>query len=217
MEEQTKPNLIEMAKKRRHLALVEKLAKGKSSTPSLSRSEIHELERFELPPGSPAIVDTQEKVAKAFNVAVRTVQRWQRDGMPLTSDKRYDLADIQAWRIVNRKRKKSKQGSKEHWDTQFREFKARLAEIEYKKELGELIPKKDVEQAFIHRIITIKRGLLALPRYLPPQLKGMDAREIENILRTHIEELIDNFSKGGKLSKLKYEKRNTRRVASRRA
>ncbi|MCX5713037.1 MAG: hypothetical protein NTY47_08320 [Candidatus Omnitrophica bacterium] len=53
--------IVEMAKKRRHIHLLEKMQRGKSDTPSLSKSEIKELERLAADPSSPGIVDSQEK------------------------------------------------------------------------------------------------------------------------------------------------------------
>lgn len=217
MEEQnkSKPDLVDMAKKRRHLHLLEKLAKGKSDTPALSKSEIKELTSYELPPGSPAVVDTQEKVAKAFSVAVRTVQRWEREGMPITKKGDYDLTEIQAWRFIHRNRKQTKKEGKTNWEEEYRMWKAKEFQLKFLKLKGDLIPQKDVEAAFVQRIITVKRSLLALPRALAPQLTGLSTRELEVSLRSYIEEIIKNFSKESKLFK-KDEKRHTGKLAARR-
>jgi phage terminase Nu1 subunit (DNA packaging protein) len=201
MEGQTKPNLIEMAKKRRHLHLVEKLAKGKSSTPTLSKSEIRELAGYELPPGSPAVVDTQEKIAKAFGIATRTVERWIREGMPVTSQGAYDLLEIRAWRILRHQKGKKNKKNTIDWDERYREYKARLAEIAFKKVMGELIPKEIVEKELIHISLGIKRALLALPQQVASQLVGLEARQINILLASRIKEAILAIADGKVLVK----------------
>lgn len=204
MEEQNKPksNLIEMAKKRRHLHLVEKLARGKSATPTLSRAEINELKNFEGNPNSPGIVDSQEKVAKIFGVATRTVERWVREGMPITSDKKYDLLDIRTWREFKKhkgrklNKKNNLQDRKDAADAEYREYKARLAEIALKRVLGEVIPKEIVEKELIQISMGIKRILLALPQQVAPQLVGLETRQICTLLTVRITEAIKDISDG---------------------
>ncbi|MDD4980686.1 MAG: hypothetical protein PHC54_05410 [Candidatus Omnitrophica bacterium] len=204
MEEQVKlkPNLIEMAKKRRHLHLVEKLARGKSATPTLSKAEIHELERYEGDPATPGVVDSREKVAKIFGVAWRTVERWVKDGMPITPDKKYDLLDIRAWREFKKRRnnksgkKNNLQDRKDTADATYREYKAKLAEIALKKVIGELIPRDIVEKELIQISIGIKRALLALPQQVAPQLVGLEARKIDALLTARIKEVIEAIADG---------------------
>jgi phage terminase Nu1 subunit (DNA packaging protein) len=214
MEEQAKdkPNLIEMAKKRRHLHLVEKLARGKSSTPTLSRAEINELKKYERDPNSPGIVDSQEKVAKVFGVAVRTVERWVKEGMPITPQKDYDLLEIRAWRLIRNQKLKSKGNKKndaDMWDAKYREYKARLAEMAFKKAMGELIPKDIVEKELIQISIGIKMALLALPQQVASQLVGLEARQINTLLTSRIKEAIQDIADGKVLvKKIKNEQSN---------
>lgn len=203
MENQTKQvPILEMAKKKRYLYLLDKLAKGKSGSPTLSKTELRELAEFECDPSSPGIVDSQEKVAKRFGVAVRTVERWVKEGMPIGSGGGYNLTDIQTWRFT---RKKDRQGKTKNnvdkWTDQFREYKAKLAEIEYRKKTGELITRDEVEQSFVQRVIAIKRSLLMLPRSLPPQLVGLEPRQIQGILLDRIKEICNNFAQGYRIVK----------------
>jgi phage terminase Nu1 subunit (DNA packaging protein) len=201
MDEQPKKqqDIIEMAKKRRHLHLVEKLARGKSSTPALKKTEIRELEEFEKGPGKPGTVDSQEKVAKAFGVAVRTVERWAREGMPVTSRGEYDLIEIRSWRDF--KKQKSTPGSStkknlEYWDGEFREWKAKKMKKEYMELMGQLIPRASVEKDLIRISLSLKRAFLSLPRTVAPQLAGLDPREIESILSKRVKEIIALFATG---------------------
>jgi phage terminase Nu1 subunit (DNA packaging protein) len=193
MEKQQAQNIkvVEMAKKRRHIHLLEKLQRGKSS--------IKELEQMEGDPNSPGTVDSQEKVAKVFGVDVRTVARWAKNGMPVTRQGNYDLLEIRAWRTLKSQKKSGVPGKKsdlEAWDAKFREYKARLAEITFKKAIGELLPRETVERDLVHISLTVKRAFLALPRQVAPQLSGLEPRQIESLLSIRVKEIIGKFADG---------------------
>lgn len=198
MGRQTKqPGLIEMAKKRRHIALVEKLATGKQSTPSLTKSEIKELGQFESGSDLPGIVCSQEKVAKVFDVSVRTVQNWARDGMPVTQEGKYDLIDIRAWRSIKNNRVSGKKGNrKDDAEARYREAKACLAEIALKEKKGLLLNKRRVENELVQISLGIKLILLSLPQQVAPQLVGLDAQKINALLTARIREAIQEISDG---------------------
>ena len=189
-----KPNILEVAKKKRHIHLLQKIQQGGT----LSAGEIRELQKLEgveLPVGT---VETQEQVAKAFKVALRTVQRWTREGMPKTSEGFYDIIEIQAWRIMKKTHGQATTDSdKEKWDTKFRQMKALLAEMEYKKRLGELMTREEVEEGRVRRILVVKRALLSLPNRLAPQVVNLDVRKAGEIIRIRVEEIINNFAEGG--------------------
>lgn len=183
-----------MAKKRRHIALVKKLATGKPSTLSLTKSEIKELSSFELPNGSPTIVNTQEAVAKIFGVTVRTIQYWIREGMPVTNEDTYDLIDIRAWRFTRMKKNKKNQGNeKKDWEQIYREMKARLAELELKKALKEYVPIEDIQRELFIYCTIIKQRMLSLPTQIAPQLIGLDVKQIYALLSERIREIIGGF------------------------
>lgn len=194
--ENIKPNIIEMAKKKRHLYLLEKLQKGKN----LTRAELRELARYEggqLPPG---VVETQSQVAKAFKVSVRTVQFWTAEGMPIMPDGHYDITEIQAWRLLkgDRKGKGSDKDEAKGWDAKYRQMKALLAEIDYKKALGQLIPRDEVEAGRVQRIIAIKKAFLSFPQIVAPQLVGLEPRQIQVIINQRVTEIIERFSQDKK-------------------
>ncbi|MBI5872708.1 MAG: hypothetical protein HZB36_00995 [Candidatus Omnitrophica bacterium] len=184
-----------MAKKKRQIHLYEKIQKGKP----LFRSEVKELENFEGPSPDPGIVDTQEQVARVFNVKLRTVGYWVKDGMPVRPDRKYSVKEISDWRLVKshgpgNNQKSFGWGEKEKQEIYWKKYKAKTAEAEYKKLIGELIPRSEVERGRIDRIQTVKKALLALPKRMAPQLVGLEAREIEIVLKERMEEIIADFS-----------------------
>ena len=90
-----KPNIVEIAMKKREMHILEKLQKG-----SLSRSEIRELAQSQGKALPQNYVTTQEAIAKAFKVTPKTVQRWIRAGAPGQSNSGYDLIAIAKWKYA---------------------------------------------------------------------------------------------------------------------
>ena len=192
IEKEKKPNVLEIAKKKRHIHLLQKIQQGQT----LSAGELRELQKLEgteLPAG---VVETQDQVAKAFKVSVRTVQNWVRDGMPKTPEGFYDIIEVQAWRLLKNNQVAGGDTDKEKWDTKFRQMKALLAEMEYKQRLGELVTLEEVEEGRVQRILAVKKALLSLPRRVAPQVVGLDIRSTQSVLEKRINEIIDNFAKG---------------------
>ena len=196
--EQQKPkqNVVEMAKKKRHIYLLEKMQKGKA----LSPSELQELAKYENGDDvSPSIVETQKDVARAFAVSARTVRYWIEDGMPVEEDGRFDLVRIQSWKFFKKEKKGNKDngsGEKTNWEAKEIEFKAKLKEIAYKEKMGQLIDRSIAEEALSEIIITAKRQFLSLPKQIAPQLVGLDAQKIDEILDERLKEIIGGFAEG---------------------
>ena len=184
-------DIVEIAKKKRHAFLLEKLQKS-----SLTKSELDELkqlERADLPAG---VVASQEDVARTFGVTNRTIRNWIQQGMPVReNDDGYDLAEIYRWKIE--KDGESETNPKHHWETHYRQYKALKAEIDYRKALGELITKEEVDQGRVQRILTVKKALLGLPARLAPQVVNLEIKKAEEIIRIRIEEIINDFARGG--------------------
>lgn len=190
--ENKKPSLFEIAKKSRYLALVEKLQRGQP----LSRSELSELKRFEAADLPEGFLETVAQVSKTFGVSERTVYNWLKNGMPVTESGHYDIASIYAWKI-QREGSGEDSGQKQKWETHFRQYRALTAEIEYRKKLGELVTREEVEDGRVQRILTIKKALLGLPDRLAPQVVNLDIKKAKEIIRIRIEEIINDFARGG--------------------
>ena len=185
-----KQNLAELARKKRYLHLIEKMHSG---TP-LTKPEIRELEEFEAEPLDPTVVKTMEEVAKVMDVSYRTVQRWKKDGMPVTADGFYDLDAIRIWHDERGIIDGEETEGKAYWEEKIRKYKATLLELDLRKATGEVISSEEVDRGRITRIIAIKRSFLALPTRLAPALAMQEPREIEAILYEAIAEIIDEFA-----------------------
>lgn len=183
-------DVIEIAKKKRHAHLLEKLQKS-----SLTAAELEELKRFERSDLPAGVVEFQEGVARTFGVTERTIRSWIQQGMPVREGGGYDLAEIYRWKLE--KDGESEVNPKHHWETRFRQYKALLAEIDYRKALGELVTKDEMEQGRVQRILIIKKALLGLPARLAPQVVNLEIKKAEEIIRIRIEEIISDFARGG--------------------
>jgi len=193
-EAQKRPGILEVAKKKRHLFLLQKLSQGKH----LSRSEIKELEKFEggkLPAG---VVDSQEKLAKIFDVSARTIRYWEQEGMPKTPNGFYEIKAVQEWRHFSDKRKKTRGSKKKDIDheAEYRKYKAQLAKMDLEERKGQLVPVKDVEHEVIQEFLRVKQRLLFLPKIIAAQTVGLDIRKVESLCRSRIEEIINGFAQG---------------------
>jgi DNA-binding transcriptional regulator YiaG len=176
-------DLVTLAKKKRYIALLEKMQRGQI----LSPSEIKEIEKRQKGPVKQGAVSTIEEVAMAFGVSVRTVFNWLRDGAP-AGDGEYDLLALSAWRTMRSNHKPGK-GEKEQWDVEYRRVKFLLAEIELKQKLGELLPRQEVEENMSRAFLKIRMQFQALPRRIVPQLEGLEINEREALLTDRIEEI----------------------------
>lgn len=186
-----KQSLADIARKKRHLHLIEKMHGGAP----LTKPEIAELELFEAEPLAPTVVKTIEEVAKVMDVSYRTVQRWKQDGMPTTKDGFYDLDEIKVWHTSRNEDGSSEfKERKEYWEDKILEYKATRLELELKKATAEVVSREEVEKGQIARIIMIKREFLALPRIMAPKLAMREPREIEAELYETISGIIDDFS-----------------------
>ncbi|OGP69677.1 MAG: hypothetical protein A2Y80_02110 [Deltaproteobacteria bacterium RBG_13_58_19] len=160
-----------------------------------------------------SIVKGKEALARLLGVSARTVRRWAKDPVfPKLSGGRYDRHQVQDWldrrdgrepaaRAGKEKDPRQQElprenGGKDHWDKKAKEWQARTRELEYRKLLGELVERREVEAQFVSRILAVKQGLLALARGLPPQLiHCREEREMEVIVHREVRGLLEAFSR----------------------
>jgi phage terminase Nu1 subunit (DNA packaging protein) len=185
-----KQNLAEIARKKRHLYLIQKLNTG-----NLTKPEIKELEEFEKGDEKRVIVKTLDELQEVMNVSERTLFRWKKEGMPVTKEGFYDLEEISEWY-------KTKVGlipadeseGKFYWQELILKCKARLLEIEVAKAQGELMPRKEVEQGWAMRVSAVRAEFTALPDRVAPILAMKEPREIKKLLLDAIIEITDEFA-----------------------
>jgi len=186
----TQQKLAEIARKKRYLHLVEKMHRDKT----LTKQEIDELAEFEAEAAGSTVVRTMNEVAKVMEVNERTVQRWKREGMPVTKDGFYDLNEIKSWQNEREGNAQRQTEGKAYWEAKIREYRAGKLKAELEKINEALLSREEVEQGRLMRIIAVKRSFLALPTRIAPTLAMKEPREIEAILYEAIGEIIDEFA-----------------------
>lgn len=95
------------------------------------------------------------------------------------------------------------------------DLKRQLKEIDLRIKLGELIERSEVLGLFTYRIQIVRQGLLSFHRSLPPLLVEKDAREISDILKERVFDLLDRFSQRTGILKRKSHGRKKRILARR--
>lgn len=144
----------------------------------------------------------QEAIAKHFKVTSRTIQSWQRKGLPHRG-RVYDKVECEIWRrrqeeagaVAESEGSAGAEDTKAHWSKRETQARAQLKELELKKRGGELVPLADIEKMFINRIMAVKQGLLSLARSLPPSLVGKDERGMEATINRSVKHLLTEFSR----------------------
>lgn len=153
------------------------------------------------------IARNYEEVAAHFGRTKRSIVNWGKKGMPALPSGYYDLEAIAQWafreglipEIPGASSSPDPEAGglgKAHYEIELRRLQAELKRIELDKEMGKLIPLEEVEAGRVARVMAIKRGLLAVPRAMAPQLVGLEAREIEALLQEKVRELIGRFAGG---------------------
>jgi len=160
---------------------------------------------------SETIVKGKPAVAAHFGVSERQVRRWVKDpSFPSLSGRRYDLIQIQAWRDRKdgqaparaalsgdpRQPELSAERGKDYEDSRLKRTRRELLELDLRQRRGDLIPRKEVGQLFVARIMAVKQGLLVLARALPLQLATCrHEREMEPIITRAVRNLLETFSR----------------------
>ena len=157
-----------------------------------------------------AIIVGQKALAEIFGVSERTVRNWIRAGLPRLSKRRFDRLQVQTWLARRDGQAVSRpapgpdpcqpflpvERGKEFEDSRMKRARADLLELDLKVRRGELVPRAEVQQMFVARIMAVKQGLLSLPRALPPQLMVCQTeREMEPVIFKAVHDLLEGFAR----------------------
>jgi len=202
-------NLVEIAKKKRYIALVEKLQRG-----SLSSKELKELEEFEKSGQRPSgIIDGTVDLPTLcvyFEKSPRMIRRYVQQGMPVLRDASGEIARFKVGEVFKwfyKKQGSEEDNGKDYWDKEYRKNRAKLSEIELKQKEGEVIPFEDHVSIVKNQIRGIKAGFLRLPKHIAPKLYQQDPKVICEVLDHEIRYIIEQFA--GKKNADKTGKRNS--------
>jgi hypothetical protein len=138
-------------------------------------------------------------------------------GFPVEPDGTYDPEKIATWRGLGIESHGETNGSisdKLHWDIQFRKFRAKLSEVSYKKEKGELISRAELETLLVDRAVEFKKALLSRGRRLSLRLAHKDSQECQKILDEDGLRILETYSRDNPLTGKAKPKERKRKVKS---
>ena len=140
------------------------------------------------------MVDDRVDVARHFKVGERSIYRWEKAGMPVLPDGRYDLVQIALWRKGGKESNGKKASSGQAME-QERLTSARADRVEMENAIrrGELIELAGVEALLAPRAMAYRQGIVALQRSLPPRLSQCKSmREMEAVIAQAGREMLAN-------------------------
>lgn len=193
-----KNDLIEIAKKKRYISLVENLNRR-----SLSAKEVRELEElqkhFDKKPVDAVIDGTVDlpTLCVYLEKSPRMIRRYVRQGMPVIRDSsgeifRFKVGEVFKWFYGSKGA--DEEGGRDFWDNEYKKNRAKLTELELKQKEGELLPFEDHAEIIKNQIRGIKAGFLRLPKYIAPKLYQQDPKVICATLDDEIRFIINQFA-----------------------
>lgn len=138
---------------------------------------------------SPGHVGTQVELANILGVDLRTVKRWlKEEGNPgHKSDGRYPIKAWQDWVLENGKKSATKTVTE--WRSKLTEMQARREEYKLSILKGNHVSRALVDATIAELGVAIKTIVTSL-HLLAPSLAGMEAADVEKILREKEDELM---------------------------
>jgi len=158
--------------------------------------------------GDDGTVTTQDALAELLGVTRRTVVRWKKDGMPVEPDGSYDPIAVMAWNtdmFDTESEGDDGRSDKNMWETAYRKFRALQAEVAYKREIGELIPRDQIENLLTDRATELKKSLLGRARRLALKIANKDATACLALLEQDTLEILTIYSRPSPLIEQKKE------------
>ena len=136
-----------------------------------------------------------KQITEAFDVDIRTVQRWQKKGAPHNRGK-FNLPDLIKWRIEQERIAATPKGAEdgEKWLAEFRKQRAKIALLERLQKKGSLVPVAEAQKVLLEEVSAAKTALVAMPRKLAPRLYGKEPRDIEREIREEIDVVLNRLA-----------------------
>lgn len=175
-----------------------KIALKKTVSKSNKKAEKPEIKRRSESSDDYTVVKTQKELAEFFGVTERTIRDWIGRGMPVEAGGNYSIRKIMGWRELSAKgkgqtSKDTTDESKINWSSEGSMWDAKLKKLKYQIQMKNLFERHEVEEGLVQISLTLKQLFLSLPRNIAPQLRGLDAPEIEELLEARIKEIILQF------------------------
>jgi phage terminase Nu1 subunit (DNA packaging protein) len=148
----------------------------------------------------PAIVNSAA-VAEALNLTERRVEQLVHEGMPRISRGKYDVWTCAKWYVrylqkaIERRATENGDETKSNLTEEKKRLiriQADIAQIDYRKKMGELIPAHLVDDRFMAFASTIHDRFIALPSRVASRLEG----ESKDVIRVKLYEAVRDLLNG---------------------
>ena len=136
------------------------------------------------------------QACKLWAVSRKTLAEWVSKGFPLAGKNRYCLFAGMTWVRAN-VWAESAGATLTEARTKLVQSQADLKTLDLMVRRGDLIPRRDVLGEFLSRIGVVRAGLLSLHRVLAVELRGLDFRQAQALIRGRCHELLALYSRGG--------------------
>lgn len=147
------------------------------------------------------IVNTSD-VAQFFDVSIRSVQHWAASGCPKQGRGKFDLKAVHAWWWLNiasaRAEAEAGDESLQEQRRLYWQAKAERERLAVEREKGELIPKEEIKIEWVARVSEVANGLQGLAMRLPPLIAGKEAREVRDIVKKNVRQILERYSRTGR-------------------
>lgn len=182
--------------------------------------------RAKPPDPAPDARLTTMALAKHLRVSRETIQAWNRKGLPHDREKTqdgkirclFDPTTVAAWlKSQGSERAKDMAGAKGDAPAQgeggptleavkidlaLMELRRRKAdaerrELELAQRRGELVPRAEVEQSTIARILEVRAALMGLAARVTPRVVGQDGATVHGIVDEEARRICEAFAEGG--------------------
>ena len=148
------------------------------------------------------ILKTQAEAADYVGRDSRTIRRWLKAGMYITTEGYYVKSLLDFYKKSEGREPDEDRSRQQKAEATYKEIKAKLLEMELKVREGKLIPVEEIETGRITRIQALKRGLLGLGRKVAPRgIRLKEARKLTALINSEVREMIDRFAGGKKSEK----------------
>ena len=140
------------------------------------------------------LVSTEE-LAKIVHKQRRTVQRWRARGLPVRPDGLIDLREFFLWY-----QETFCKLPKSSLDKEIKKVKLEREKLALSLELGESLPRSQVEEEWAKRILEFKQGLIALEFRISGLLSdktGKPRAVVQKILREEVRDLLNRYARDG--------------------
>lgn len=151
--------------------------------------------------GGKVIVGT-EYVGHFFGVEPRAVRYWVDAGCTKLKRNQYDLKAVFDWWWSNIAQDRAIAEATDNSINEAKRIywweKAEGEKVKNKRESEQLIPRQEIAAEWAARVSEIANGLQALSMRLPPLIAGKEAREVRDIVKLNVRQILENYSRTGR-------------------